>query len=120
MNASFKAAVQLFNEARFLAAHELFDELWEQGQGEDSDFYKGLVQASVCLHHFEEGNLEGAAKLYRGHRRSLAGYLPSHAGLDVSGFLRDMKDFLEPVLRRAPEACYDPGKRPHIALTGKS
>ena len=116
MNPSFRAAVELFNDARFLAAHELFDELWEAGEGGDSDFYKGLVQASVALHHFEEGNLEGAAKLYRGHRRSLAGFLPQHNGLDVAGFLQDMQACLQPVLRRDPEARFDPKTLPRIAL----
>lgn len=116
MNPSFRAAVELFNDARFLAAHELFDELWEAGEGVDSEFYKGLVQASVALHHFEEGNLEGATRLYRGHRRSLASFLPEHNGLDVAGFLQAMQACLQPVLRRDPEARWDGEKRPRMVL----
>lgn len=116
MNASLRAAVELFNQARYLAAHELFDELWEAGEGGDSDFYKGLVQASVALHHFEEGNLEGAAKLYRGHRRSLAGFLPKHNGLDVAALLQEMQICLGPVILREAEASFATSERPRIEL----
>ena len=114
--ASFRAAVELFNKAHYLAAHELFDELWEAVEGGDSDFYKGLVQASIALHHFQEGNLEGAAMLYRGHRRSLAGFLPRHGGVDVAAFLEDMQTFLGPVIRREKPPSVEGVRKPKIEL----
>ena len=86
-SATLRAGVELFNSGRYLAAHELFEELWEGTEGRDSDFYKGLVQAAVALHHFEQGNLAGAAQLHGALRRCLAGYLPVHGGLDLAGFL---------------------------------
>ena len=70
--ATFAAAVELFNDGKYLASHELFDELWEATESAGADFYKGLIQAAIALHHFQEGNLEGATKLYGGHRRFLA------------------------------------------------
>ena len=103
------AAVALFNAGRWLAAHELLDELWEATSGPDADFYKGLIQAAIALHHMESGNAEGAAKLYRGHRRCLGSYLPTHQGLDLSAFLAAMQRALGPALSGeagaiAPEA----------------
>ncbi len=85
-------------------------------QGPDSDFYKGLVQASIALHHFRDGNLEGAAKLHAGHRTLLAAYLPAHLGIDVALFLREMQDALGPVVRRRPgsDPRFDPERRPRI------
>ena len=94
------AAVELFNAGRYLASHELFDELWDESEGRDSDFFKGLIQAAIALHHFQSGNLEGAAKLYSGHRRFLAGYSPTHKDLDVAAFLDDMQRFCRPVRAR--------------------
>jgi predicted metal-dependent hydrolase len=119
-DAVFRAAIELFNGARYLAAHELFDELWEADAGSDADFYKGLVQASIALHHFEEGNLEGAAKLYRAHRRSLAGFLPNHGGVDVDTFLQDMQVCLGAVIRREANASFADAARPRIELGEKS
>jgi predicted metal-dependent hydrolase len=94
---AFTAALGLFNAGRYLAAHELFEELWESTEGEDSDFYKGLIQAAIALHHLEEGRSEGARKLFSGHRRLLARYLPQHRGIDVQAFLAEMqRRFAEP------------------------
>jgi len=92
--------IERFNAAEYEEAHEEFEALWLSTQGPDSDFYKGLVQASIALHHFRRGNLEGAAKLYGGHRRYLAAYMPTHLGIDVAGFLRDMQSALGAVARR--------------------
>lgn len=92
------AAVELFNAGRWLAAHEVLDELWERTSGPDADFYKGLIQAAVALHHLEEGNAEGAAKLFRGHRRCLGAYLPAHRGIDLAAFLEAMERALRPAL----------------------
>ncbi len=101
--ALLQSSVELFNDGEYLAAHETLEELWEAGFGESADFYKGLLQASIALHHFQLGNLDGARKLYLGHRRYLAPYLPEHRGIAVSELLEDMQRFLRPVIRAADE-----------------
>ena len=93
---------KLFNMGSYHAAHEELDDVWMQTQGGDEDFFKGLIQAAICLHHYSRGNPDGAAKLYSGHRRYLAPFLPSHRGLDVETLLQSMQQFLRPVVRRRP------------------
>jgi hypothetical protein len=119
--ATLRAGLELFDQGRYLAAHELFEELWEATEGADSDFFKGLVQAAIALHHFQNGNPEGAAKLYVGHRRCLAEYVPTHSGLDVARLLADMQAFLRPVLERAAGApvVFAREQRPRVHHTGK-
>ena len=119
--ATLRAGIELFDSGRYLAAHELFEELWESTEGGEADFFKGLIQAAVALHHFQAGNLEGAAKLYSGHRRFLSPYQPIHAGLDITRFLREMQVFLGPVLeKRAGEAVAFPVEgRPRLLPRGK-
>jgi len=113
--ATLSAAIQCFDAGQYLAAHELFEELWEESEGAESDFFKGFVQAAICLHHFESGNLEGAAKLYSGHRRCLAAFLPAHEGVDVVRFLAEMQAALRPVMERRPGASTPfPALRPRI------
>jgi predicted metal-dependent hydrolase len=109
------AAVRLFNEGQYLAAHELFEELWEAGEGGDDDFYKGLIQAAIAMHHLEDGNPKGAGKLYGGHRRYLGGFLPAHGGLNVERFLASMQEFFAPILRGEPRPdAQNPATRPRI------
>ena len=86
-----RAAVQLFDRGEYLAAHEVLDELWAATTGPEADFYKGLIQASIALHHLEQGNPTGARKLEKGTRRLLAGYLPSHLGVDLTLFLEQLQ-----------------------------
>ncbi|MEM7517859.1 MAG: DUF309 domain-containing protein [Planctomycetota bacterium] len=111
-----RAGIELFDEGRYHEAHEAFERPWLSGAGEDEDFYKGLIQASICLHHFSRGELDGAAKLYSGHRRLLAAYLPQHHSVELTRFLGEMQQCLRPVLRRAPEdrIPFDPQTRPRL------
>jgi predicted metal-dependent hydrolase len=108
----------LFNEGRYEEAHEEFEKVWLSNEAGDADFFKGLIQASICLHHLQRGNLDGARKLASGHRRYLAAFLPVHRGLDVEGFLAAMQRFLAPLVESSPgEApAWGADGRPRIEL----
>ncbi len=110
------AAADLFNRGLYLAAHEVLDDLWEQTQGPDADFFKGLIQASIALHHFQEGNLEGARRLQRGHRQFLGKYLPQHLGVDVAALLEDMRRCMAPLLRQDTAVPFPEHDRPVLSL----
>lgn len=109
-------ALALFDDGEYDEAHEVLDVLLERTTDEDSDFYKGLIQAAICLHHYALGNVDGARKLYAGHRRYLAPYLPVHRGVDVAGLLEAMQTFLRPALRATPGTLvpYDRARRPRV------
>jgi len=108
--------VELFNAGRYHDAHEAFEELWLAREGGDSDLYKGLIQATICLHHFANGNLAGARSLYRGHRRYLAAFQKDGRGLDIARLLTDMQAFLRPVLRAADDepVAFDAANAPRL------
>jgi len=76
-----------FNECDFYESHELWEALWTDYQGLSRKFYQGLIQAAVALHHFGNGNIRGARKLYYSTRSYLEPYRPAHMGLDLEGFL---------------------------------
>ena len=114
-----REGVRLFNAAEYREAHEEFERVWLSG-ARDADFFKGLIQACIALHHFRNGNLEGAAQLHGGHRRYLAAYLPRHRGVDVSAFMEEMQRTLRPVVRRSPHEspAFDASARPRLVLEG--
>src|SRR6185437_6195349 len=60
--------IKFFNECEFFESHEAWEEVWTEHLGPSRKFYQGLIQAAVALHHFGNGNIRGAKKLYYGSR----------------------------------------------------
>ncbi len=118
IGAELRRAAELFNAQQFHAAHEVLDELWDQASQQDSDFFKGLIQACIALHHYQLGNPEGARKLYSGHRQYLGPYLPGRRGVDLTRFLAAMQACFTPLLRARPgaEPPYDAASAPRLEV----
>jgi predicted metal-dependent hydrolase len=85
----YRQGIAHFNACDFFEAHELWEELWKDYSGELRLFYKGLIQAAVALHHFGNGNIRGARKVYNSSRNYLAKYAPLCCGLDLKKFLAE-------------------------------
>src|SRR2546423_1699836 len=98
----YLAGVLLFNRGDFFEAHEAWESLWMETFGPEKQFYQGLIQAAVGLCHFCNGNLRGAAKLYRSSRDYMARYGSPFLGLDVEEFWRQMEACFRPVLGATP------------------
>jgi predicted metal-dependent hydrolase len=79
--------IAYFNACEFFEAHEVWEELWKDYRGDLRLFYKGLIQAAVALHHFGNGNIRGARKVYGTSRNYLEAYRPACMGLDLERFL---------------------------------
>ena len=85
----YLAGVMLFNRHDFFEAHEAWEELWTDDQGPSRKFIQGLIQAAVGLHHFGNGNIRGARKVYGSSRGYVSQYGPRCEGLDVEKFLAE-------------------------------
>jgi predicted metal-dependent hydrolase len=79
--------IEFFNACEFFESHEAWEELWADEHGPARKFFQGLIQAAVALHHFGNGNLGGAKKLYYGAKGYLEPYRPRYLGLDLDAFL---------------------------------
>jgi predicted metal-dependent hydrolase len=79
--------IAYFNACEFFEAHETWEDLWKSYSGDLRLFYKGLIQAAVALHHFGNGNIRGARKVYFTSRNYLEQYRPVCVGLDLETFL---------------------------------
>ncbi len=90
----YLAGIEHFNVCDFFESHEVWEELWTDYQGPSRKFYQGLIQAAVALHHFGNGNIRGARKLYFSTRGYLEPYLPHHQGLDLEQFLARIRTVL--------------------------
>lgn len=79
--------IEQFNREEFFEAHDTWEELWTEFRGEGRNFYKGLIQTAVALHHAGNNNYHGARKLYGTSRNYLKAYLPFYQGIDLRHFL---------------------------------
>jgi predicted metal-dependent hydrolase len=65
----------------------VLEDLWRVTTGRDREFYQGLIQLAVVLHHVRNGNVRGATNVLATCRRHLAPYEPEWGGVDVSKLL---------------------------------
>lgn len=95
MNVTLAEYLRLFREEKFFEAHEVLEALWRKTQGEEREFYHGLIQLAAALVHYQKGNLAGAQELFRTASAYLKPYLPGYQGQNVSKILEDFERFLK-------------------------
>ena len=95
--------VAYFNACEFFEAHEVWEELWKNYSGDLRLFYKGLIQSAVALHHFGNGNIRGAKKLYFGCRGYLEDYRPKYLELDLDKLLTELETCCREILESTEE-----------------
>jgi len=115
-------AIREFNARAWFECHETVEDLWIGEEGEVRDFYQGLIQIAVALHHWRNGNFGGAVSLLKGG----AGYLGRVDGacqwVDVAALIADadrVRTALEQ-LGRERMAELDPGLIPLIRTVSTS
>ena len=98
-------AVDLFNGGRYFEAHEALERLWLVAEGPDREFYQGVLQVAVGLHHEARGNRRGAESMLGKGVARLAPLTPSRLGVDVARLLDDVRAFeaAAPNAKRAPK-----------------
>ncbi len=99
----FLQGIEYFNNCDFFEAHEAWEELWADYQGSSRQFYQGLIQVAVCLHHFGNGNIRGARKLYHSSRKYLEQYAPHHSGIDLDKLLAELQTCCAEILSSQEE-----------------
>lgn len=62
-SAKLLKALGEFNRQEWFECHETLEDLWIGSEGEERDFYQGLLQVAVGLHHWRQVNFKGAVSL---------------------------------------------------------
>lgn len=94
----YLAGIVLFNRGDFFEAHEVWESLWMDTSSDDKRFYQALIQAAVALCHFCNGNVRGAAKLYRSSKAYMGKYAEHHLGLPQPEFWAQMDRCCAPLV----------------------
>ena len=80
----FRRAVDEFNAGHFHEAHELWERLWNEAEGDERRLLQALVQAAVGFHKAEIGVPNGARKLWTSALRLLDATGDAELGIDVA------------------------------------
>jgi predicted metal-dependent hydrolase len=105
----YLAGILFFNRQDYFEAHEVWEDLWSDCTSPERFFYQGLIQAAVGLHHFRNGNLRGAVKLFRSSKDYMERYPSPYLGLDKNSFWQQMARCFAPLLESSEP---DPRLRP--------
>ena len=114
MRAHLRAGVAIYNEGRFHAAHDAWEDHWlDLDSGTDDErLLHGLIQFTAVVHHAHDENWSGAAGLADSAGEDLAGLPSPYRGVDL--------DAIRPFLDRMadePES-FDPGDEPQLTHDG--
>jgi uncharacterized protein len=84
----FRAGIDLFNQGRFFAAHEAWEEIWRSTTPEPKGLFQGLIQVAAALHqHLDLRRTEGPRRTLAKARRNLEPFAPEVLGIDISDLL---------------------------------
>jgi hypothetical protein len=102
----YLAFIRHFNGDRdYFECHEVMEELWlEEGR---SPLLQGLLQASVGLYHWDNGNRSGAVKLMLAALDKLNRYMDVALGLDLLALKLDLERSLKVLSLRPLDAPFE-------------
>jgi len=101
-------AVEEFNSGDWFECHETLEELWVGEKGELRDFYQGLLQIAVALHHLRNGNFKGAVNLLKGGSECLSRVSPVCQGVDAARLVSDAGKLHEALTAAGEERMSEP------------
>lgn len=91
-------AIRQFNSRQWFECHETLEELWVGEEGEVRDLFQGTLQIAVALHHWRNGNFNGAISLLNGGVKLLSHVSDACLWVDVVQLIADanrMREALE-------------------------
>ena len=94
-DARFAAGVRLFNQGNFFEAHDVWEQVWKNTDGEEKTFYQGLIQAAAALLHAQPGNSVGAISAYLKSRPKLDPVPAVRIGVELGRFRSELAQYFD-------------------------
>lgn len=92
--AAYLAGIELFNEQRYYEAHEAWEDIWRESQGDVRLFYQGLIQAAAALLHYDRNNLVGTKLCMTNALKKLDTLGTEFMSLQVASFSQQLREFV--------------------------
>ena len=89
------AALNLFNNHQWYEAHDAFEEIWNNVDGDERLVIQGILQVSVSQFHLSKGNLNGATILLGEGLGRIKNRTNINLGIDLESFCECLEDLLK-------------------------
>ncbi len=99
--------VELFNQGHYWHAHEALEAAWREETGQIRHLYRGILQVGVTYLHIQNGNYDGAMKLYKRHKRWLDPFPAQCRGIDLAQLRQDFERAMAEVRRLGPQGIQE-------------
>lgn len=86
--------INLFNDCDFFSAHDFFEDIWMDANGDEKAFFQGLVQVSVGCYHLICGNLKGAKSQLSKGKEKLTKYEPVFYNINLKLLNKKLEQLL--------------------------
>ena len=87
-------ALNLFNEEKWYEAHDAFEDIWNNVDGDERQVIQGILQVSVSQFHLTKGNLNGATILLGEGLGRIKTRTKIDLGIDLESFCKSLEDLL--------------------------
>ncbi|HTP63914.1 MAG TPA: DUF309 domain-containing protein [Geobacteraceae bacterium] len=117
-SAELLRAVDEFNRGDWYDCHDTLEELCVGEKGVLRDFYQGILQVAVALHHWRNGNFRGAVILLEKGVGLLRRVPPVYKDVDIDGLAIASERMHEALNTLGAERMgeLDPGLIPRLRL----
>lgn len=96
LDAHYLGFFDCFNRQLFYEAHDVLEDLWlPDRQGENGNFYKGLIQLAGAFVHLQKNRLRPSAALFKLAQTNLEKYPGVHEQLDLVAVLALITEWLQ-------------------------
>ena len=110
---SLHFALSLFNKEKWYEAHDAFEDIWNNVDGDERQVIQGILQVSVSQFHLKKGNLNGATILLGEGLGRIKNRTNINLGIDLESFC----ECLEKLLRKLQyKETLDENDKPFLSL----
>ena len=91
---AFNNAIDLFNKRKWYEAHDAFEDIWNNLDGDERQIIQGIIQVSVSQFHLTKGNFNGATILLGEGLGRIKNRTNNNLGIDLESFCKSLEDLL--------------------------
>lgn len=111
---AFTLGVSLWNQRRYFEAHECLEIVWKASDGDQREFWQGIIQVAVAAVHLQRDNPDGGVALATRASKRLEGFPEVFLGVDVGMARRRCELIIREAGRTGFPNDFDLGRFPSV------